>query len=75
MTVTHSNGTGPSGTIGVEPFDAAYGAGFQADDESPHALECELIEDAGGSKPTAPTRPTGRTVWRSWTGRCGPRRA
>ena len=60
MTVMHSNGTGPSGTIGVEPFDAAYGAGFQADDESPHALECELIEDAGGfeaHRPDAADRP------------------
>lgn len=35
------------GTIGVDAFDAAYGAGFEADDDSPHALECELVEDGG----------------------------
>ncbi len=26
--------------IGVEAFGAAYGAGFQATDDSPHAVEC-----------------------------------
>ena len=36
-----------TGTIGVEAFDAAYGAGFQASDDSPHASECELVEDGG----------------------------
>ena len=36
-----------NGTIGVEAFDAAYGAGFQAADDSPHAVECELVEDGG----------------------------
>ena len=36
-----------TGTIGVEAFDAAYGAGFQASDDSPHAVECELVEDGG----------------------------
>ena len=36
-----------TGTVGVEAFDAAYGAGFQAEDESPHALDCELVEDGG----------------------------
>ena len=37
-----------SGTMGVEAFDAAYGAGFQVDDyDSPHALDCELVEDGG----------------------------
>ena len=44
------NSTDPAdrtGTIGVEAFDAAYGAGFQAADDSPHALECELVEDGG----------------------------
>ena len=36
------------GTIGVEAFDAAYGAGFQIDDyDSPRALDCELVEDGG----------------------------
>ena len=60
MAVTRSNGTGSSGTIGVEPFDAAYGAGFQADDDSPLALECELVEDAGAFEahlPSAAGRP------------------
>ena len=28
-----------TGTIGVEAFDAAYGAGFQTADDSPHAFE------------------------------------
>ena len=48
------------GTIGVEAFDAAYGAGFQADDDSQHALECELVEDAGtfeAHRPPAGGRP------------------
>ena len=36
-----------TGTIGVEAFDAIYGAGFQASDDSPHAVECELVEGAG----------------------------
>ena len=36
-----------TGTLGVEAFDATYGAGFQASDDSPHALECELVEDGG----------------------------
>ena len=34
-------------TIGVDPFDVAYGAGFQAEDHSQQALECEFIEDGG----------------------------
>ena len=29
-----------TGTIGVGAFDAAYGAQFQASDDSPHAVEC-----------------------------------
>ena len=36
-----------TGTIGVEAFDATYGAGFPASDDSPHAVECELVEDGG----------------------------
>ena len=36
-----------TGTIGVEAFDTTYGAGFQASDDSPHAVECELVEDGG----------------------------
>ena len=49
-----------TGTIGVEAFDAAYGAGFQASDDSPHAVECELVEDGGAfvaHRPTAADRP------------------
>ena len=42
------------GTLGVEAFDAAYGAGFQAEDDSPHALECELVEDGGAFAPHRP---------------------
>ena len=48
------------GTIGVEAFDAGYGAGFQAEDESPHALECELVEDGGAfdsHRPDSAARP------------------
>ena len=36
-----------TGTFGVEGFDATYGAGFQASDDSPHAVECEVVEDGG----------------------------
>ena len=54
------NSTDPAdrtGTIGVEAFDATYGAGFQASDDSPHAIECELVEDDGHSWRTGrPTR-------------------
>ena len=49
-----------TGTIGVEAFDAAYGAGFQASDDSPHAVECELVEDGGAfvaHRPPAAGRP------------------
>ena len=49
-----------TGTIGVEAFDAAYGAGFQASDDSPHAVECELVEDGGAfvaHRPTDVDRP------------------
>ena len=49
-----------TGTIGVEAFDATYGAGFQASDDSPHAVECELVEDGGAfvaHRPTAADRP------------------
>ena len=33
-----------TGTIGVDAFHATYRAGFQASDDSPHALECEFVE-------------------------------
>ena len=48
------------GTVGVEAFDAAYGAGFDAEDESPHALDCELVEDGGSfaaHRPAVAARP------------------
>ena len=57
------NSTDPAdrtGTIGVEAFDATYGAGFQASDDSPHAVECELVEDGGAfvaHRPSAADRP------------------
>lgn len=46
--------------IGVEPFDAAYGAGFEAPDDSPQAVECPLVEDGGemrAHRPPAAERP------------------
>ena len=49
-----------TGIIGVEAFDATYGVGFQASDDSPHALECELVEDGGAfvaHRPSAADRP------------------
>ena len=49
-----------NGKLGVEAFDAAYGAGFQAEDDSPHAVECELVEEAGAfeaHRPPAGERP------------------
>ena len=49
-----------TGTLGVEAFDATYGAGFQASDDSPHAVECELVEDGGAfaaHRPTDANRP------------------
>lgn len=48
------------GALGVEAFHAAYGAGFQAGDDSPHALECDLVEDGGrleAHSPRAGDRP------------------
>ena len=44
-----------TGTIGVEAFDATYGAGFQASDDSPHAVECERVEDGGAFVAHPPT--------------------
>ena len=49
-----------TGTIGVEVFDATYGTGFQASDDSPYAVECELVEDGGAfaaHRPTDANRP------------------
>ena len=33
--------------IGVEPFDASHGAGFRADEEDEHTVECRVVEDGG----------------------------
>lgn len=33
--------------IGVEPFEASYGAGFEAQEDGPEAIECEVAEDGG----------------------------
>ena len=33
--------------LGVEPFDAGYGGGFQAQPDAPEAMACELVEDGG----------------------------
>ena len=50
-----------TGTIGVEAFAATYGAGFQASDYPPHAVECKLVEDGAAAfvahRPAAANRP------------------
>ncbi len=33
--------------IGVEPFDVSHGAGFRADEEEEHTIECRVVEDGG----------------------------
>ena len=33
--------------IGVEPFDVSHGAGFRADEEEEHTVECRIVEDGG----------------------------
>ena len=33
--------------IGVEPFDASYGAAFRPDEEDEHNVECRVVEDGG----------------------------
>lgn len=33
--------------IGVEPFDVGYGAGYEAGEDSPQDMECQLVEDDG----------------------------
>jgi hypothetical protein len=46
--------------FGVEPFDVGYGAAFQADDDSPLAIECPVVEDGGAltvHTPAPSTRP------------------
>ena len=33
--------------VGVEPFDVSHGAGFRADEEEEHTIECRIVEDGG----------------------------
>ena len=33
--------------VGVEAFEATYGAGFEAQEDGPEAIECEVAEDGG----------------------------
>ena len=47
-----------TGTIGVDAFDATYRAGFQASDDSPHALDCELVEGGEALVAFVAHRPT-----------------
>ena len=47
MTIDHANDPGLRPFVGVEPFDASYGAGFRADEEDEHAVECRVVEDGG----------------------------
>ena len=64
---------GRTGIIGIEAFHATYGAGFQASDDSPHAVECELVEDGGvfvAHQPTDADRPRRLAA----TAPCAPRR-
>jgi len=42
-----------TGTIGVEAFDATYGAGFQASDDSPHAVEVPPPAAVSARRPSA----------------------
>ena len=37
----------PPPSVGVEPFEASYGAGFEAQEDVPNAVECEIVEDGG----------------------------
>lgn len=60
MTAHHPDGPDRIGTLGVEPFDAGYGAGFEAGEDSPQSIECELVEDDGAfaaHRPPAAARP------------------
>ena len=34
-------------SIGVEPFEIGHGAGFEAQEDTPEAVECEVVEDGG----------------------------
>ncbi|MCY3677344.1 MAG: hypothetical protein F4Z31_20570 [Gemmatimonadetes bacterium] len=41
--------------IGVEPFDVSHGAGFRADEEDEHTVECRVVEDGGHFRIHRPT--------------------
>lgn len=37
----------PNSAVGVEPFEIGYGAGFEAQEDQPEAVECEVVEHGG----------------------------
>ena len=43
----HPSSASPSGRVGVDAFDPAYGSGFQVEETSDISLSCELVEDGG----------------------------
>ncbi len=47
MAVSEANTAANRPFIGVEPFDASYGAGFRADEEDEHTVECRVVEEGG----------------------------
>lgn len=47
MAISETNDTGRCSFVGVEPFDASYGAAFRADEEDEHTVECRVVEDGG----------------------------
>lgn len=49
-----TRGGGGRPILGVEPFDAGYGGGFQAQPDTAEALACELVEDGGEFRRHAP---------------------
>ena len=46
MAISEANPTARA-FIGVEPFDASYGAGLRASEEEEHTVECRVVEDGG----------------------------
>ena len=47
MTIPEAKTAASRPFIGVEPFDASYGAGFRPDEEDGEAVECRIVEDGG----------------------------
>ena len=45
--MTQRRSSSPAGTVGVDPFDPAYGSGFQAEEAPDLALDCQFVEDDG----------------------------